>query len=659
MGCARRVVIVTACGLSACQAPELEHAETTRALDTCITVDAAGVRDAMLSNPPRHQNYGAMPILRVGGKDEALVAFGLDAIPADAVIEHATLTLHANGVGSEAPITLHRATAAWDEAIVTYDSFAQAYAPAPDATLQLADGVATADVSALVQDWVSGDANHGVLVSTSSKKKTIFASSEADDVARRPTLDVCYTQTPSDPCLASGGSYGPLAGDYTVTDAASLAALVCVDEITGVLTIAADAAQPVAIPSLRRVRALHVASAASLDLPNLETVTLDIVVRGATLEALAFGALHTVGRTFEVGDNPALDTITLPALLVHGSFAPDDSVALIYRNAQLTAIDAPLATLARVHLEANPLLTRLQFVELGRRVRHANIVDCPSLFDIGASGFSNIEEVVVDLRIHNTGLSSLGAEGLSNLVSVDRELQVSFNQNLASLGPTSLASLVTQGSDALGGTMLFANNPLLAEIDAPHATVRGVYAVNHPLLTRFVFASTTPEIWTVELRNNPLLTELGPNGLSSVRETLLDITIDNTPLATLGPRGLSDLVRVGRAFRIAYTPLTSLGPDSLAALTSIGATLPGGLDVFENPALAAVRAPALASIEGRLYVDHNLGLHTLALDALTHIGGNITITRNTGLPTCFAALLAQLVGFTGTVTISDNGPACP
>jgi len=81
--------------------------------------------------------------------------------------------------------------------------------------------------------------------------------------------------------------------------------------------------------------------------------------------------------------------------------------------------------------------------------------------------------------------------------------------------------------------------------------------------------------------------------------------------------------------------------------------------VYENPLLTTCDAPALTSISDRLYVDLNTALTSLGIPLLTHIGGGSTITRNTSLADCFEALLAQLVGYTGTVTIGSNGMSCP
>jgi len=67
----------------------------------------------------------------------------------------------------------------------------------------------------------------------------------------------------------------------------------------------------------------------------------------------------------------------------------------------------------------------------------------------------------------------------------------------------------------------------------------------------------------------------------------------------------------------------------------------------------------LASVTGNLVIDSDPALTQLLLGSLTHVGGNLAITHDPALPTCFGALVAQLVGFKGTLSTGGDGPACP
>lgn len=192
-----------------CSAPgdstESQVGEAQQRLTQCVTLQrgtGGNVQDAMLSDPPTGQNYGSGPILRVGGKDESLLQFDLSSIPSYAIVDSATLKLYVNGSAGDTPIQIHRAKDAWSENTVTFASFAQHYdAPVSGVLLPASkNAFKSADITSLVASWVNGShPNHGVLLETDGKKKTIFVSSDAGSAAQRPSLEVCY-QVPDDHC---------------------------------------------------------------------------------------------------------------------------------------------------------------------------------------------------------------------------------------------------------------------------------------------------------------------------------------------------------------------------------------------------------------------------------------------------------------------------
>jgi hypothetical protein len=164
-------------------------------------IDLPVGQDAMISNPPKAQNYGNHPLLRVGGKDESLLAFDLGVLPEGAILDSATLQLYVNG-GAGNTVKIHAATAAWSEDTVTYQSFNQQFDgeivgsidPASPKTLK------SADVTSLVTSWLTGARpNHGFLLEAEGHLKTIFVSSDGHgDYA--PTLRVCYAAPVVDHC---------------------------------------------------------------------------------------------------------------------------------------------------------------------------------------------------------------------------------------------------------------------------------------------------------------------------------------------------------------------------------------------------------------------------------------------------------------------------
>ncbi|MDC0682709.1 thrombospondin type 3 repeat-containing protein [Sorangium atrum] len=142
-------------------------------------------------------NEGSAPYLHTGlssgAEKNALYRFELDSIPYGATVESATFstTLYSSGTGE---IRVHRINASWAESTVTWSSFADSFEPAVEATfLGASSGVATVDLTALVQAWVDGvHPNHGFLLEEDLTALTSYRSSEHDILGDRPSLEVCF-----------------------------------------------------------------------------------------------------------------------------------------------------------------------------------------------------------------------------------------------------------------------------------------------------------------------------------------------------------------------------------------------------------------------------------------------------------------------------------
>ena len=89
---------------------------------------------------------------------------------------------------------MHRISASWAESTVTWSSFADSFEPAVEATfLGASSGVATVDLTALVQAWVDGvHPNHGFLLEEDLTALTSYRSSEHSILTDRPSLEVCF-----------------------------------------------------------------------------------------------------------------------------------------------------------------------------------------------------------------------------------------------------------------------------------------------------------------------------------------------------------------------------------------------------------------------------------------------------------------------------------
>ncbi|WP_437972383.1 DNRLRE domain-containing protein [Sorangium sp. So ce260] len=169
----------------------------------CVAIrrgGAGGAADAFISSSEPNTTSGSYPGLFTGvsgsGEKMGLVAFNLAGIPGDATIEGATFSVRALYAPTAATLELHAITAPWTEASVTYNTLNGAFDPAVEASLAVPANQTTTvscDVTALVQDWVSGALpNHGVLVRELGSGKRTLRSSEEPNAAERPRLDLCY-----------------------------------------------------------------------------------------------------------------------------------------------------------------------------------------------------------------------------------------------------------------------------------------------------------------------------------------------------------------------------------------------------------------------------------------------------------------------------------
>ena len=223
------LVLVTL-GLAACGTERANLGSSTEELTSTVTIRRGTfgtVADTFISARDMRKNHGDDKKLRVSAKNEALLRFDLSSIPANAVIDRATLTLAIKGGDEEerddcedgdheghaiAPIKLHRITRAWSEHDVTYKNFDQRFDPAVAGVIRLTSRTTskTVDVTGLVAGWVSGaQPNHGLLLRTVDRSKTLMASSEQNQhhASERPTLRVTYTIV-EDHCAANPCQHG-------------------------------------------------------------------------------------------------------------------------------------------------------------------------------------------------------------------------------------------------------------------------------------------------------------------------------------------------------------------------------------------------------------------------------------------------------------------
>ncbi len=122
------------------------------------------------------------------------VTVGQLQIPADATLQSATFFIYVHQYNDQT-IYIHRVTAAWDETAVTWSNFAGAFDATVIASFE-ADGVGwrSADITALVQDWLDGTYdNFGILIDQQDRNFPRADYFSREFGANSPYLEICYT----------------------------------------------------------------------------------------------------------------------------------------------------------------------------------------------------------------------------------------------------------------------------------------------------------------------------------------------------------------------------------------------------------------------------------------------------------------------------------
>ena len=171
---------------------------------TCVTVqrDVFGeVADGyIVSGRPTQGSFTGSSFstgLSSSGEARALLRFGLDSLPVDALVQSATLGLEQRSPGTGETVDVYRLTQAWTEGEPTWNTYASSY----DDTLSWASfvsvgGSLTVDVTDLTSDWVAGSQpNYGLmLISSDPQAEDRYLSSDYGNIGMRPWLEVCYIE---------------------------------------------------------------------------------------------------------------------------------------------------------------------------------------------------------------------------------------------------------------------------------------------------------------------------------------------------------------------------------------------------------------------------------------------------------------------------------
>lgn len=225
--------------------PAAPTASTTINPDGTTTVTLGLVGDTWVSSAGQTTSQFASPELRVGSsaagqpRSRSFLDFDyapLADIPAGAVITSANLKLSnfVTGTCSGNPIRAARITGAWTVADLTWANQPAATTAgwgsstaAFGATDCPGEGTVNVDVKGVVNGWIAGEAERGILIKadqeSAAKSFRKYRSAENGDAAKAPTLSVTYDRYPDAPgFLTATPGPAPYATTLTPTISAGL-----------------------------------------------------------------------------------------------------------------------------------------------------------------------------------------------------------------------------------------------------------------------------------------------------------------------------------------------------------------------------------------------------------------------------------------------------
>ncbi len=402
----------------------------------------------------------------------------------------------------------------------------------------------------------------------------------------------------------------------------------------------APALAGVSLPALAAadgIRFEQCPSLAMLSLPALTESTY-LYVDQTSLAALSLPALTTVGQGLHVVGNPDLAEVAAPALTAVGtSGCPWYCELTISMNASLP------------QCWAEGLLARLSVV--------------PTVVDLSGNDTAATcppsQEPCAGTRTDNgDGTTTIAClDGTKDLVCTNGDC--SGVSRWVDIVGTDLTRVILQTLTSVEHLLVW-DNPALTEVHLPALgfTVEwgaGLSIARNQSLTKI----DVPRLasGTVGIVDNPALMRLSLPSLVSVPGFVFGDRPCHGGLAVLNSAALTSLdlpsLEAAGTIRVQDNPV--LPSLSLPALRRSGAEDEYGcVSVSRNRLLETIDMSAMVHAE-ELDVIENGVLAELRMPALTTVRWSMAIRDNIALPQCAAeAILAQLVAFTGSATISGN-----
>ena len=152
------------------------------------------VRDAYIwASEPDYT--GNSESLYTGRYDEnykmTLLRFELSGLPAGATVEVARLSIYQSEGGGERLVRAYRITQDWGEDSVTWNTFTLGDMTVRGSFSAQGQGWKTVEITALVQEWMDGSANHGLALhdeAAGASEYEVYYSSEHEEQDLRPKL---------------------------------------------------------------------------------------------------------------------------------------------------------------------------------------------------------------------------------------------------------------------------------------------------------------------------------------------------------------------------------------------------------------------------------------------------------------------------------------
>jgi hypothetical protein len=154
-----------------------------------------------------NRNFGTDELFQVWANNNSnrrgLLRFDLSSIPANAIINNATLYIYTRDSRSGVMTTIYRVTSGWSETTATWSSPWNSAGGDYDNQIAIAtyypntaDCMITLNITQLVARWVNGTyENYGLLLYSSGSNYAFRYTSkeETTDLQLRPRLNISYT----------------------------------------------------------------------------------------------------------------------------------------------------------------------------------------------------------------------------------------------------------------------------------------------------------------------------------------------------------------------------------------------------------------------------------------------------------------------------------